>query len=94
VQNSEELKLPNKALAMTTRETSQDDDGSAMILRKLSTSETTVKGPGQQRRVSAWDDRLSELADYRKIHKTAMFLKSGKTSWLNGSQTKGPNICA
>jgi hypothetical protein len=38
-----------------------------------------------------WEDRLSELADYRKINGTAMFLETtAKTpSWLMG-QTKGP----
>jgi hypothetical protein len=42
---------------------------------------------------STWEDRLSELADYRKIHGTAMFLVATveTPSWLSGSQTKGRN---
>jgi hypothetical protein len=39
-----------------------------------------------QHRGRLWEDRLSELADYRKSTGTAMFLKYSETpSWLNGS---------
>ena len=40
--------------------------------------------------VTIWEDRLSELADYRKIHGNAMFLKTTAKglSWLLGSQPK------
>jgi hypothetical protein len=35
---------------------------------------------------AAWEDRLSELADYRKINGTAMFLQySENINWRNGS---------
>jgi hypothetical protein len=45
------------------------DDGSATKRsRKLSTSKASSNASGQQWRASAWDDLLSELADYRKIH--------------------------
>jgi hypothetical protein len=38
---------------------------------------------------AAWEDRLSELADYRKIHGTAMFLQySENTNWLMGRKPK------
>jgi transcription elongation factor len=39
---------------------------------------------------AAWEDRLSELADYPRNHGTAMFPATAKTpSWLSGSRTKG-----
>jgi hypothetical protein len=36
--------------------------------------------------ITAWEDRLSELADYRKIQGTAMFLKTKKHHWLVNNQ--------
>jgi hypothetical protein len=39
--------------------------------------------------VRTWEDRLSELADYRKIYGTAMFLRASEnTAWLIGSATQ------
>jgi hypothetical protein len=34
----------------------------------MNSDEPPSNASGRQRRVSAWEDRLSELADYRKIH--------------------------
>jgi predicted chitinase len=52
-----------------SKQTSRDEDGSVKRhSRKLSTSKPSPNAPGQPWRVCAWEDRLSELADYRKIH--------------------------
>jgi hypothetical protein len=50
-----------------SEQTSRDDDGSVnKHSQKLSTSKPS-NASGRQRRVSDWEDCLSELADYRKI---------------------------
>jgi hypothetical protein len=42
---------------------------------------------------AAWEDRLSELADYRNINGTAMFLRATKKTLLAMvSKPKGLNI--
>jgi hypothetical protein len=48
--------------------TSRYDGSPSTNSQKLSTSKTPSNASGRQRRASAWEDRLSELADYRKIH--------------------------
>jgi hypothetical protein len=49
-------------------QTSRDDGSAIKHSKKLSTSKPSSKASGRQWRDSAWEDRLSELADYRKIH--------------------------
>jgi hypothetical protein len=50
-------------------EQNRRDDGSASkYSEKLSTSRSPSKESGRQSKVSAWEVRLSELADYRRIH--------------------------
>jgi hypothetical protein len=49
-------------------QTSLDDESTNKHSQKRSTSKPTPNAAGRQGRYSAWEDRLSELADYRKIH--------------------------
>jgi hypothetical protein len=62
-------------------------DGSANIIPETIDIETTFERVGRQRRYTIWEDRLSELADHRKITGTAMFLETtAKTllaNWVN-----------
>jgi hypothetical protein len=48
--------------------TRRDDRSTSKHSQKPSTSEPPSKESGRQSRVSVWEDRLSELADYRRIH--------------------------
>jgi hypothetical protein len=47
---------------------SSDDESTNKHSQKRSTSKPTPNAAGRQGKYSAWEDRLSELADYRKIH--------------------------
>jgi hypothetical protein len=52
-----------------SNQTSRDDDGSIKRhSQKLSFSKPPSNASGQQWRDSTWEDRLSQLAAYRKIH--------------------------
>jgi hypothetical protein len=51
-----------------SEQTSRDNGSANIHSQKLSTSEPPSITAGRQGRDSAWEDRLSELADYRKIH--------------------------
>jgi hypothetical protein len=51
-----------------SEQTSQDDGSTNEFSQKLSTSKPPSNASGRQWKVSAWEDRLSELAEYRKIH--------------------------
>jgi hypothetical protein len=51
-----------------SEETSRDDGSADEYSQKLPTSKPPSNGSAQQRRVSAWEDRLCELANYLKIH--------------------------
>jgi hypothetical protein len=51
-----------------SEQTRRDDDSTNKHSKKLSTSKTPSSASGRQRRVSVWEGRLSELADYHKIH--------------------------
>jgi hypothetical protein len=48
--------------------TSQNDASANNHSKKLSASKPPSNASGRQCRVTAWEDRMSELADYRKIH--------------------------
>ena len=48
--------------------TSQNDGSTNINSQKQSTSKTPSNTSGRQRRASAWEDRLSEVANYRKEH--------------------------
>jgi hypothetical protein len=49
-------------------QTSRDDGSTEYYSQKLSTSKPPSNASGRHWSVSAWEDRLSELAEYRKIH--------------------------
>jgi hypothetical protein len=51
-----------------SEQTSQDDGSGNKYSHKLSTSKPLSNVSRRQGRASAWEARLSELADYRKIH--------------------------
>jgi hypothetical protein len=51
-----------------SEQTSRKDGSANKHSKELSTSKPPSNASWQQRRVSAWDGRLSELADYRKLH--------------------------
>jgi hypothetical protein len=51
-----------------SEQTSRNDGSANKHSQKVSTSKPPSNASGRQRRVSAWEDRLSELADYRKIY--------------------------
>jgi hypothetical protein len=51
-----------------SEQTSRDDGSANKRSQKLSTTKPPSNASGRQGRVSAWEERLSELADYRKIH--------------------------
>jgi hypothetical protein len=51
-----------------SEQTSRNDGSANKHSQKLSTSQPPSNAPGRQWRVSAWENRLSELAEYRKIH--------------------------
>jgi uncharacterized protein YerC len=51
-----------------SEQTSRDDGSANKHSQKLSTSKPPSNASGQQWRVSAWEDRMIELAAYREIH--------------------------
>jgi hypothetical protein len=51
-----------------SKQTSRDDGSPIKHSKKLSASKPSSNTSGRQYRVSAWEDRFTELADYRKIH--------------------------
>jgi hypothetical protein len=51
-----------------SKQRSRDDGSTNTHSQKLSTMKPPSNASGRQWRVSAWEERLSELADYRKIH--------------------------
>jgi hypothetical protein len=51
-----------------SEQTSRDDGSTNMRSQKVSTSKPQSNASGRQFSVSAWEDRLSELAEYGKIH--------------------------
>jgi hypothetical protein len=51
-----------------SEQSSRDDDSTEKHTQRLSTSKPPTKASGRQGRYSAWEDRLSELAEYHKIH--------------------------
>jgi hypothetical protein len=57
-------------------QTCQDDSSTNMHRRKPSTSEPAPNASGRRSNVSHWEGRLSELAEYRKIHGNCNVTKS------------------
>jgi hypothetical protein len=51
-----------------SEQTSRDDGSANKHSQEPSTSKASSNAAGRQCNVSAWEDRLSELADYRRIH--------------------------
>jgi hypothetical protein len=51
-----------------SKQTSQDDRSANKHSQKVSTSKPPANASGRQGRDSAWENRFSEIADYRKIH--------------------------
>jgi hypothetical protein len=51
-----------------SEQTDRDDGSANKYSQKLSTSKTPSNSSRRQREDSAWEDRLSELADFHKIH--------------------------
>jgi hypothetical protein len=75
-----------------SEETSRYDGSANNYSQKLSTSKPTFERFGRQGRYTIWEDRLSELADYRKIQGTAMFLETTKktqlANWVTTQRSK------
>jgi hypothetical protein len=61
------VRLEGKISPMTTHRI-QELESLGFEFQQLSTSKTSSNASGQQWRAAAWEDRLSELAEYRKIH--------------------------
>jgi hypothetical protein len=55
-------------MSLDSEQTSRDDSSTDKHSRKRSTSKAHSKKSRRQWRASVWGDRLSELADFRKIH--------------------------
>jgi hypothetical protein len=58
----------SQSMNSDSEQSSYDDDSANKHSQKRSTSKPTPNAAGRQGRYSAWEDRLSELADYCKIH--------------------------
>jgi hypothetical protein len=65
--------------------------GLQIIIPETIDIETTFERFKRQGRYTIWEDRLSELADYRKIQGHCNVPRNNKenASWLIGSQPKG-----
>jgi hypothetical protein len=60
--------IKNDVDSEDSEQTSRDDGSANKHSQKLSTSKPPSNASGQQWRVSAWEDRMIELAAYREIH--------------------------
>jgi hypothetical protein len=59
---------PSHPMNSDSEQTSQNDGSANEYSKKLSTSNPPSNASGRQWRVSAWEDRMSELADFREKH--------------------------
>jgi hypothetical protein len=65
----------------------------AAVSHPMNSDEAPSNASGRQRRVSAWEDRLIELADYRKIHGHCNVPKNYSenrklATWVSNQRTK------
>jgi hypothetical protein len=59
---------PSHSMNSDSEQTSQNDGSANEYSKKLSTSNPPSNGSGRQWRFSDWEDRMSELGDFRKKH--------------------------
>jgi hypothetical protein len=79
-------------ITLASELTSRNDGSTNTYSQKLSTLKPPSNSSGQQGRGSVWEDRLSELAEYRKIHGRCNvpknYSKNAKlASWVSQTRT-------